>query len=397
MRIGLFSDTYYPQINGVATSTRILERELTRLGHTVFVFTTTSPDAKVPLPRVFRLPSLPFVFSPTHRMTLLYPPKLLLSIKKFKLDIVHTQTEFPLGIFGKGVSKACRIPHVHTYHTMYEDYVHYIARGHVVTPKMAQNYSRFYCNRADAIIAPAEKAKDSLIKYGVTKPIHVVPTGITFEPFAEDRYSSDEIRSARAALGIDPAAPVIVSVGRVAREKSIDIIIKAMPELIRRIPGVKFAVIGPGPMIDELKALAESLGVGDAVIFAGGRPWNEIGKYYRIGDVFASASVSETQGLTYCEAMASGLPVCAKKDDSIRYLIKDCETGYLFEKDSDAAGVLYEALTDKEKSGRIVRTALEMIETMSSEHFGKAAEGVYEQVIAERLAKRGIKKQPRIK
>ncbi|MDR2939179.1 MAG: glycosyltransferase, partial [Clostridiales bacterium] len=105
MNIGIFTDTYYPQINGVATSVRTLEKELNRLGHKVYIFTTTDPDSKATLPRVFRLPSMPFVFFPSRRVTFMYPPKLILKIKKFKLDIIHTQTEFPLGFFGKAVSE----------------------------------------------------------------------------------------------------------------------------------------------------------------------------------------------------------------------------------------------------------------------------------------------------
>ena len=110
MNIGIFTDTYLPQINGVGTSVRMLETELRKRGHKVFIFTTTDPNADKQSPYVFRLPSMPFAFSPTHRMAVVYSPKLLVKLRKMKLDIVHTQTEFPLGVLGKIISETLRIP-----------------------------------------------------------------------------------------------------------------------------------------------------------------------------------------------------------------------------------------------------------------------------------------------
>ena len=121
MNIGIFTDTYYPQINGVVTSTCMLKEQLEKRGHRVYIFTAADPNAKEKLPRVFRLPSMPFFFQPSYRAAYMYSPKLLLSLKKLKLDIVHTQTEFSLGLFGKAVAEIYRLPLVHTYHTMYED------------------------------------------------------------------------------------------------------------------------------------------------------------------------------------------------------------------------------------------------------------------------------------
>ncbi|MCL2699692.1 MAG: glycosyltransferase family 4 protein [Defluviitaleaceae bacterium] len=378
MNIGIFTDTYFPQINGVATSTRILERELNNLGHKVFIFTTTDPNIRHSSPYIFRLPSMPLVFIPTHRMALFYPPKLLWRIRRLKLDVVHTQSEFPLGVLGKLVAELYDLPHIHTYHTMWEDYTHYVANGHLITRGMAKRASRIFCNRASAVIAPVEKTKQSLLEYGVKRPIHVIPTGIELSKFGAE----GDTAALKAELGIAPDAPVVLFVGRLAKEKSIDVIINAMPELLSALPGSRLLIIGGGPAEDELKQLAEALGISHAVIFAGPKPWSVISHYYHLGDVFVTASTSETQGLTYAEAMAARVPVAAKKDPSVEGMIIHGQTGYLFENRDDLAGKLRHILTNPYEARAVTDNAHKKISELSSETFGANVSRLYEEVAA---------------
>jgi len=382
MNIGVFTDTYYPQINGVVTSTRMLEKELNKLGHQVFIITTTNPDVTHAAPRVFRLPSMPFIFLPSQRVTFLYSPKLLVKLKQLKLDIVHTQTEFPVGIFGKIVSEFYRIPMVHTYHTMYEDYVHYIANGHLITPKIAQKFSRIFCNRADIVISPVQKTREYLDEIGVIRPIRVIPTGLDFSPFLKENYSREQVDLVKAELGINPEDPVIITIGRVAKEKSIEVLIEQMPKLRERLPNVKLVIVGPGPYIEVLKNLAEQLCVTDMVIFTGGRPWEVIPLYYQIGDVFATASTSETQGLTYIEAMAGKTPVVVKRDRSVEDIIINGETGYCFEQNYEAADMLYRALTNREEAKKMAEEGFKRISHLSAAHFASQVEQVYNEALS---------------
>ncbi|MDR3240015.1 MAG: glycosyltransferase family 4 protein [Clostridiales bacterium] len=377
MNIGIFTDTYYPQINGVVTSTRMLERELNKLGHRVFIVTTTDPHVTHAAPRVFRLPSMPFMFLPSHRFTFLYSPKLLLNLKHLKLDIVHTQTEFPVGIFGKIVAEFYKIPIVHTYHTMYEDYVHYIANGHLITPKIAQKYSRIFCNRARAVVAPVKKTREYLLECGVIRPVHVIPTGLDFAPFAKENFSREQINKIKEELGIDPSDPVIVTVGRLAKEKSLDALIGALPPLRQKLPRVKLVVVGAGPMLGALKDLAIQLGVKDAVIFTGERPWEVIPLYYQLGDIFAMASTSETQGLTYIEAMAGKVPVVVKRDRSVEGVVTHGETGYCFERNEDAADLMHYALTHPDETKAAAEKGWRGISYLSAARFAKDVEALY--------------------
>ena len=418
MNIGIFTDTYFPQVNGIATSISLLEKELLALGHNVYIFTTTDPRATAstngvvrklqflnnlfikrhfrmdlsgknaesdhePMglasrSNVYRMHSVPLASFPDRRVGLAYPPNMLLKIRKLKLDIVHTHTEFSLGIFGKVVSEFLRVPLVHTYHVMYEDYVHYVSWG---TQKIARNVSRIFCNRAKAVICPTQKVKDCLLSYGVKRPIRVIPTGIDFEPFRSKNYSAGETEALRKSFGILPHEQVILSLGRVAREKSIDVLIAGMPAILAKLPNTKMLIVGDGPARTDLQNMAIRLGIADRVIFAGEQPWAQIGKYYRVGDIFASASSTETQGLTYMEAMAAGLSVVAKFDKSIEKLIRPGETGYTFVNDSSFPDIAVKVLADHAGRETVAAQALAAISGMSGRQFALKVEELYRKVM----------------
>ncbi len=382
MNIGLFTDTYFPQLNGVATSVHTLADALKQRGHNVYIFTPSDPRAeKNEDISILRMPSIPFLMLKNYRIGMLYTPITLNKINHLKLDIVHTQTEFPLGMFGKFLSITQQIPMIHTYHTMYQDYVHYIAHGKLITPSMAKEFSKVFCNTAQAVIAPTQKAKDFLEECGVTKPMRIIPTGIDTSRFSKSNFSHDEILSLRKSLGLDEDTPTILSLGRVAKEKSIDVILKGLPALLKKLPQTKMVIVGDGPERENLEILAKNLGISQNVIFAGARPWEEIGKYYQIGTVFVSASLSETQGLTFAEAMAGGIPVVAKKDASIEAIVKHNVTGLLFEEDEQIADALYTVLTDASLRQRLSDTSLEVMEQLSVENFVNNVEKLYYEVL----------------
>jgi 1,2-diacylglycerol 3-alpha-glucosyltransferase len=381
MNIGLFTDMYSPQISGVVTSACMLEKELTKLGHKVYVFTTSDPRAKCKESRVYRLPSVPLFFlKDSHRMNFFYPPNIILGVKKLKLDVVHTYTEFGLGFFGKLISKVYGIPMVHTYHTMYEDYVHYVANGHLISKKGAQRFSRVFCNRAQVVIAPVEKTRAYLQTIGVKRPMTVIPTGLDFSPFDPAKSKDSLLRQTRASLGLSDSDRVIGVIGRIAKEKSVDVIIDAMPEILAQVPNTKLLIIGDGPVRSALEEQAKSLGIDDSVIFAGSRPWSELPPYYHICDMFTTASTSETQGLTHIEAMAAHVPVVVKKDPSFEGLIRHGDTGYMFNDDNEAASVILYMLNHSEEIKEVAERAFLAIQPLSAEVFAKSLEGVYKGV-----------------
>ena len=382
MNIGIFSDTYYPQLNGVGTSIHTLQKALEAKGHNVYIFTPYDPKQNDgDNPHIIRLKSVPNLLIKGFRTCVAQPPSVLRKIDGLHLDLIHTQTEFSVGMLGKFVAVSRGIPMIHTYHTMYENYVHYIAGGHLITPKMAGDISAAFCNAASHVVVPTEKTRQLLLRYGVTKPIHTIPTGIDTENFRKGRFSPEEIADLRHTLGIEAETPVVVYVGRLAKEKNLDMVFRAMPTLLQQLPDMKFLIVGWGPEREHLEELSAQLGIDASVIFTGGVPWEEIGKYYQLGDVFCSASVSETQGLTFAEAMAAGVPVVAKKDPCIENIVTDGKTGLLFEQESDLPKLLYYILTEKTFAAELSQNGLSAMEELSVENFGNRLERLYTSIL----------------
>lgn len=390
MNIGLFTETYYPEINGVATSCFMLKTELEKMGHNVYVFTTKTPGEPEFEHNVFRVPSVPFIFLSDRRVGLFYHPKLASTIKKLELDLIHTNTEFSLGIFGRIMAKELNIPVVHTYHTIYEDYSHYIMKIRRLdnrTKSAIRYMTRRCCNSASRVIVPTNKVKDLLISYHVHSNIEIIPTGINLDKFRKDRFTFEEVRELRRQYGILEAEKTIVYVGRISKEKNIEEILRAMPAYMKQHEDLKFVIVGGGPDKERLMLLARELGIKSRVIFTGEQPWDMIGKYYQLGDVFVSASQSETQGLTYIEAMAAGLPVVAKKDACLEAILIDGYNGFGFKTQKDFYEGLDNILYDNTDRCNIIsysNNALAIVKSYATEEFAKKILLVYEQVSKEK-------------
>lgn len=347
MKIGLFTDTYYPQINGVATSVLMLKENLERLGHRVYVFTTTDPKANKHDRNVFRVASLPFKSS--RRLGMVYHPRLARRIKKLGLDLIHTHTEFSLGIFGRSMARYLNIPHMHTYHTIYEDYTHYIVKLGLldtIAKSAARKLSENFCNSADMVIVPTDKVKDLLYSYNVNKKIVSLPTGISLEKYSKEKYSPDEILSVKEQIGLRPEDKVILYLGRISEEKHIHEIMYNLDSYLKENLNTRLVIVGDGPERENLEGLAKKLNISQHTIFAGERPWDVIGMYYQIGDIFVSASQSETQGLTYIEALASGLPVVAKEDRCLEGVVINGYNGYTYKTKEDFIKYIDRVLKD---------------------------------------------------
>lgn len=337
MRIGLFSDTYLPEINGVVSSIVTLQQGLEALGHDVFIVTTHPSLLSVSYEsRVLRLPGIELkkmygyvLTSPIHIRAYQY-------VKDMELDLIHAHTEFGIGIFARIVSRLLSLPLVITYHTTYEDYTHYVnvfnsKAFEKVARKTVSKLSQIYIDTSDAIISPSEKTKRMLQGYGVKKEIHVIPTGLNLDRFDPRHSSLQQIDALKNDLGIPQATPVILYVGRIAKEKSIELVIQGFAKLDREICPAHLIIVGAGPQLDDLKELAAELKVISWTHFTGKKPAEEVPLYYHSADVFVSASLTETQGMTFVEAFASHTPVFARPDDVLKELIHEEETGYFFE------------------------------------------------------------------
>lgn len=345
MRIGLFTDTYFPQVSGVATSIRTLKTELEKLGHTVFIFTTTDKDVnRYEDWQIIRIPSVPFFAFKDRRIAYRGFSTALEIARQYQLDIIHTQTEFSLGLLGVWIAKELRIPVVHTYHTQYEDYVRYIAKGMVIRPSMVKYIVRGFMSDLDGVICPSEIVYDLLMKYKVKVEKRVIPTGIELAKFERPEITSENIADLRGKLGISNQETMLLSLSRVSYEKNIQAVLAALPAVLEENPDVKLVVAGDGPYLSDLKAQAKRLNITDAVIFTGMIAPSETALYYKAADFFISASTSETQGLTYLESLASGTPIIAHGNPYLDNVINDKMFGTLYYEEHDLAGAILEAV-----------------------------------------------------
>lgn len=383
MNIGLFTETYYPEINGVANSVYMLKTELEEIGHTVYVFTTTTPGAPEFEHNVFRVPSLPCIFITERRVGLFYQPKLASLIKKLNLDLIHTHTEFSLGIFGRIMAKELKLPTVHTYHTIYEDYTHYITHFKTLDKRakaFVRVFTKICCNTVEQVIVPTEKVKELLLKYSVYRDISIVPTGVNLKKFNPELYPKEEVLKLRQHFGLKAEDKVLLYLGRISKEKNIAEIIEAMPEYMRTREQVRFLIVGGGPEMENLKETVAEQKMQDKIIFTGSQPWDNIGLFYQLGDVFVSASRSETQGLTYIEAMAAGLPVVARKDKCLEDILKPGWNGFDF---TDRAGLTegLDAVFFNKNNIPFGENARLKVRKYASEEFARNVEIVYEEVM----------------
>lgn len=383
MRIAFFTDTYRPSLNGVVTSTDTFRRELEILGHQVHIFAPASPHADRE-PGITRIASVPFPTEPNCRVALPVPPKLILAFRRGNFDLVHTQTPFGLGIWGAALARLFRKPLVHTYHTFFAEYAHYLRMNPQVGRAFVAQYSRIYCNRCRAIVVPSATFIEVLRSYRVTAPIRVIPTGVSIPEVLPERSE------ARRRLGLPADLPLLLYVGRLAREKSIDFLLEALVQLRARSGGdPRLVIVGDGPQREELEALADRLGLGGAVHWIGGIPHERVFDYYAAGDLFVFSSRTETQGLVVAEALAMGLPVVAVKGPGVCDYVSAATGGALVDPDIDTfLAEVQRLLADPELRAEAGRRGRKSGEAWSSRHQAERLSDLYAALTRRRSRRR---------
>ncbi|MEG0254874.1 MAG: glycosyltransferase family 4 protein [Vagococcus sp.] len=377
MKIGFFTDTYFPQVSGVSTSIRTLKQELEARGHEVFIFTTTDPNVREVEERIIRMPSIPFISFKERRVVVRGMLYAYYVAKDLELDIIHTHTEFGLGLLGKHVAKAMEIPCVHTYHTMYEDYLHYIANGKLIRPVHVKQLSKMYTAHLSGIICPSQRVVDKLEEYHISAPKYIIPTGIDVSKFKP--VSSERKQEVKDRYDITDDQLFLLSISRISYEKNIQTILNGMPEVIKALPHVRLLVVGDGPYKKELEKQATELGILEHVTFAGEIPNEDISPFYQAADIFVSASDSETQGLTYTEAMAANTRVVAKGNDYLDPLFDDLSLGVTYKENEDFAEALIDYVAGSyETNEALIKRKLYEI---SSTAFGERVETFYHESI----------------
>ena len=390
MRIAIFSDTYTPDINGVATSTKILKDELINHGHEVLVVTSELPSESDyeddPNDNILRVPGLEIQALYGYRACNIYSFKGMKEIKSMNIEVIHVQTEFGIGIFGRIVGEALNIPVVYTYHTMWADYSHYVNPINSTAidgliKKAITRISKFYGDKSAELIVPSIKTKEALEKYGLHKNMHIIPTGLELDKFDPKNKDDKLINQIKEKYGIKDQF-IVTFLGRIAKEKSIDVLIDTMKEIVKENDNILCLIVGGGPYLDELKELVKDDQIEKYIIFTGPKLSQEVPSYYHLSNVFVSASVTETQGLTYIEAMASGIPAVARYDQNLENVIIDGVNGYFFKETNELVSILLNMMNSD--CSKMAREAYLHAMKFSSEVFYEKVIDVYKLAIKQK-------------
>ena len=383
MHIAFFTNYYHPVVNGVVRSVASFRETLMKQGHNVFIFAQSDSTYKDDEPFIFRYPSLPL---PLGDISTAIPvsPFVDQLLPMLKLDVIHTHHPILLGQTAARKAAELDLPLVFTFHTQYWEYTHYIPFPQEAIQDFLKNavhrWLREFMQKCQHIVIPSESLKDILVRdYGLHERYSVIPTGTDLEPFL-----NADGKSLRAENGWQDET-VLISVGRLAPEKNWDTLVRAFAKVHQEHPETRLVLIGDGAARPTLEELAAELGVSERVTFTGALPFQEIPRYLKAADVFAFASITETQGLVTIEAMAAGLPVVAVDGPGTRDIVEPGKQGFLVENDPDAlAKGVHKLISDPQRIKRSSNSALKKAKTFDVKQLGNQLLGVYEQAIQDK-------------
>ena len=387
MRIGIFTETYTPYISGLVTSEIMLKKGLEKLGHEVYVVTANLESFHYEYDeeeRVLKVPGIPTGIYDS-RLTSVYPLKAVNKIKSWNLDIIHSQTEFAIGTFARILAYQLDIPLVHTYHTMYEDYIHYITKGYFdkSSKKIVEYLTLFYCDKtATELIVPTKKTYDLFKeKYQVDRNIHIIPTGIELERFYTENIDKKKLASIKRKEKITKDDFIAIFIGRLAQEKNVVFLLDVMKDLVPSLPKLKLLIVGDGPDYDLYKEIIEKDHLENNVIMTGKVAWEEVPYYYHLSDIFLTASQTETQGLTLFVAMVSSVvPICFDYE-SFKNTIIDGLNGRIFNNEKECKEIITELYNDSELTKKLSNQARINSDRFSAKYFAESVLDVYKYAI----------------
>lgn len=338
MRIAIFSDTFFPQVNGVAAVSYQSAKELSKLGHEVMVVVVSPNEQKEKIKKsgnfkVAFLPSIPAFVYPGERVALPVGFSVLKEILKFKPDIIHTHTPFAVGWAAVLAKKITGAKLVGTHHTFYDHYLKHVKLDYPWGKKLSWKATVGYYNFCDLVISPSQSLLDGLIGEGLKGNSEVLINSVDTDLF---RPVKNQIIKEKIKKGFGIKKRSICYMGRLSYEKSIDQTIKAFALMLKKIPELNLMLIGDGPERKNLENLAEELKIKDKVIFTGFLFGDNLVIALQANDIFISTSKSESFGISTLESMAVGLPMILVKEKGLAELLRENENGFFAKTDNPA-------------------------------------------------------------
>jgi 1,2-diacylglycerol 3-alpha-glucosyltransferase len=378
VRVLLISDVYFPRVNGVSTSIRTFRQDLGACGvETSLVVPEYGTSCEDTEPNVVRVSGASVPKDPEDRR--MRWGSLMRTLDAFPpdaFDLVHIHTPFVAHYAGVKYARRAGIPCVATYHTFFEEYLHHYvpALPRRVGRSIAKAFTRSQCRDVQALIAPSEPMRDVLLAYGVTTPIHVLPTGLPL-----DRFKAGQSARFRAHLAVPPDQPLVTYVGRVAHEKNIDFLMNVFADVRRQVPHALLVIAGEGPARAPLREQAARMGLDAAVRFVGYLDRDTgLLDCYAAANVFVFASRTETQGLVLLEAMAQGTPVVSTAELGTRFVLRPgCGAVVVPEEKQAFADAIVRVLQDESMHRELAGRGREYAQQWSSAALGQRLATLY--------------------
>ena len=394
MRIAFFTNCYKPLVNGVVTSIVSLKEAYERKGHDVYIFAPRVKDYIDQKRNVFRYRSVNLTSKVKYPLPIPLSFRVKKVITEFNPDIVHFHHPFLLSFPAIMYGKKLGIPKILTIHTQYEQYAYYVSPvPERVTQEAIKMIISNLAYKTDCITTPSDSMKKIMENYGIKNRIEVIPNAIHLISFQED----DESKRAeiKKKYNLKEDDKIILFVGRVASEKSIDTIIKAL-EIIKKRDNnkVKLLIVGNGPAMDELQQLTRTLKVEKDVVFAGTVSNEEIQHYYKMAYLFTITSTSESFGIVIIEALASGIPVLAVRAPGAADILTDDLDGLLVDDDVEKfADALEKIIREPELREKLSKGALKTSEKYNIDTISERMLNLYREVIEIKKSKTKEKKK----
>lgn len=388
MNICMMTNTYLPHVGGVARSVHTFAVDFRRQGHEVRVVAPTFPGIDEMPPEqergVIRVPAVQRFNGSDFSVRLPMIAFLNPALQGYRPDIIHSHHPFLLGDTALRFAADCHCPVVFTHHTLYEEYLHYVPFPRTAMRHFVIELSTHYANLCDAVIAPSESIAALIRKRGVSVPIEVIPTGIDLA-----RFAGGDGGRFRKEAGIPNDAFVVGTLGRLAAEKNLGYLGRAIRRFMEAAPEAVFLAVGSGPAEDDLRRVFEGEGVADRLFLPGKKSGEDLFDAYKAMDIFAFSSFSETQGLVLAEAMASGLPVVALDASGVREVVREERNGRLLSAtatEAEFAAAVEGLWKDRSRLKAFRGAALETAKDFSREVTAARALALYERT--ERLSRR---------
>lgn len=375
MIIGIFTDTYEPQINGVVTSIKT-SIEYLEQNHTIYVFCPNVTPKIQSTETVWRFPSVVYPFQKEYRLALPFNHQLK-NIKALNLDIIHIHTPFTMGKIGLKIGKKLNLPIIHTYHTYFEKYLHYFP----ILPerwvhKYAKKESERFCNACNKIIVPSHEMKSMLSSYQIDTELSIIPSGINCHTPTQNEITQFKKRY------MQNNKINCIFVGRVGKEKNIHFLIDAFEKILTKEKNVHLTIIGDGPEKKGIQQKSKTLEITEHVSFTGYLTKENVFQAYHAADLMLFPSTTETQGLTVVESIMCGTPVIGINKMGVKNVIKQNESGILTEENVDEfANAALSLIKNDKLRLDYASKAIQLGKAYSYTTTGKALENLYKEFV----------------